>query len=283
MIENQGESTYHSFQAEVRRRFSNGLGFQANYTWSKTLTNASGLGQTKFEPPLDIYNPNQTRTRAEYDIPHAFKANVLYELPFGSGKPWADFDNSIARTVVSGWQVSSIINWQSGAPFSILSGRGTYNRVGRSGLNGATASISNEDIKNLFGIFQTSNGIYFINPSVINPAVFNGSATAPGGTNADGEGAYNGQVFFNPGSGEIGSLQAFQFNGPEVFTWDLGLIKRTAITEQAEVEFRAEFFNILNHPIFFVGNQNINSNTFGKITTTFTDPRVVQFAVKLSF
>lgn len=283
VIENLGESTYHSFQAEVRRRFSNGLGFQANYTWSKTLTNASGLGQTKFEPPLDIYNPNQTRTRAEYDIPHAFKANVLYELPFGSGKRWADFDNSIARTVVSGWQVSSIINWQSGAPFSILSGRGTYNRVGRSGLNGATASISNEAIKDLFGIFRTSNGIYFINPAVINPAVFNGSATAPGGTNADGETAYNGQVFFNPGSGEIGSLQAFQFNGPEVFTWDLGLIKRTALTEQTELEFRAEFFNLLNHPIFFVGNQNINSNTFGKITTTFTDPRVIQFAVKLSF
>ena len=64
VVENVGTSDYHSFQAEIRRRFTNGLGFQANYTWAKVLTNASGLGQTKFEPPLDINNPNQTRTRA---------------------------------------------------------------------------------------------------------------------------------------------------------------------------------------------------------------------------
>jgi hypothetical protein len=283
VVENLGESVYHSFQAEVRRRFTSGFGFQVNYTWSKTLTNASGLGQTKFEPPLDINNPNQTRTRAEYDIPHAMKANVIYELPFGSGKHWADFENGFLNKTVSGWQVSSIVNWQSGAPFSILSARGTFNRVGRSGLNGADSSLTSEQIKALFGFFDTPNGLYFINPAVVNPQVFNGSATAPGGTNSDGVSPFNGQVFFNPQPGKIGSLQAFQFNGPTLFTWDFGVIKRTPITETSNVEFRAEFFNILNHPVFFVGNQNINSNTFGKITQTLVAPRVIQLAVKINF
>lgn len=284
VVENVGTSDYHSFQAEIRRRFSNGLGFQANYTWAKVLTNASGVGQTKFEPPLDINNPNQTRTRAEYDIPHTFKANVIYELPIGDGKKYWDLDNDIANTVVSGWQVSSIFNWQSGSPFGILSQRGTFNRGGRSGLNGADSTLTSEQIKDLFGIYNTPNGLYFINPAVINPGVVNGTqTTGPGGTNVDGNAPYAGQVFFNPGSGKIGALQGFQFNGPSVFTWDFGLIKRTNITETVNVEFRAEFFNILNHPIFFVGNQNINSTNFGQITTTFTDPRVVQLALKLNF
>lgn len=284
VIENLGTSDYHSFQAEVRRRFTNGLGFQANYTWAKVLTNASGLGQTKFEPPLDINNPNQTRTRAEYDIPHAFKANIIYELPIGDGKKYWDLENDIANGFVTGWQVSSIFNWQSGSPFSILSARGTFNRVGRSPLNGADSSLTSDQIKDLFGIFNTPNGIYYINPSVINPGVVNGTQlTGPAGTNADGSAPFAGQVFFNPGAGKIGGLQAFQFNGPSVFTWDFGVIKRTAITETVNVEFRAEFFNILNHPIFFVGNQNINSTNFGQINTTFTDPRVIQLALKLNF
>lgn len=281
VIENFGESDYHSLQTEVRRRFSSGFGFQVNYTWSKTLTNASGLSQAKFEPPLDINNPNQTRTRAEYDVPHAMKANVIYELPFGDGKRWADFDNNVLSKVVSGWQVSSIITWQSGAPFSILSGRGTFNRGARSGLNGASSSLTNEEIENLFGIFNTPNGLYFINPAVINPVAFAGGG-GPGGTNADGSAPFAGQVFFNPGPGEIGSLQAFQFNGPTQFFWDFGLLKRTAITETANVEFRAEFFNVLNHPVFFFGNQNINAAGFGQIVSVFS-PRVVQLALKVSF
>ena len=281
VLENLGESEYHALQTEVRRRFTSGFGFQANYTWSKTLTNASGLSQQKFEPPLDINNPNQTRTRAEYDVPHAFKLNAIYELPFGDGKRWADFDNAVLSHVVSGWQVSSIVTWQSGSPFSILSARGTFNRVGRSGLNGASSSLTSEEIKDLFGFFNTPNGLYFINPSVINPVALAGG-NAPGGTNADGSAPFAGQVFFNPGPGEIGGLQAFQFNGPTQFFWDFGLLKRTAITETANVEFRAEFFNVLNHPVFFVGNQNINSANFGKIVSVFA-PRVVQLAVKLQF
>jgi len=283
VVENLGTSDYHSFQAEVRRRFTSGFGFQANYTWSKTLTNASGLDQTKFEPPLDINNLNQTRTRAQYDIPHAFKFNGIYELPFGEGHRWADYENGFLKHAVSGWQVSSIITWQSGAPFSILSGRGTFNRVGRSGLNGANTTLTADEIKNLFGIFDTPNGIYFINPAVINPASLTGTSTQPGGTNADGEAPFAGQVFSNPGAGEIGSLQAYQFNGPSAFSWDAGIIKRTAITESANLEFRAEFFNVLNHPVFFVGNQNINDPNFGKITTPFSAPRVIQLALKVSF
>ncbi len=283
VLDNFGESNYNSLQLEVQRRFTNGFGFQANYTWAKALTNASGLGQTKFEPPLDIYNPNQTRTRAEYDIPAAFKANAIYELPFGEGKKWADYDNKFLKQAVSGWQVSTIITYQSGGPFSILSARGTYNRVGRSGLNGADSTLTSDQIRDLFGHFQTPTGLYFINPSVINPQNTNDpSSTAPGGTNSDGSAPYSGQVFFNPGPGQIGSLQAFQFNGPNFFGLDLGIIKRFQTSETTNLELRFEFFNLPNHPNFFFGNQNINSPQFGQILSSFQQ-RVIQMAAKFNF
>ena len=76
---------------------------------------------------------------------------------------------------------------------------------------------------------------------------------------------------------------AHQDNGPSYFGWDLGIIKRTSFSETGNVEFRAEFFNVLNHPIFFVGNQNINSPNFGKITQTFSSPRVIQLALKVNW
>ena len=97
-----------------------------------------------------------------------------------------------------------------------------------------------------------------------------------------GSAPYEGQVFFNPGPGEFGTLQPFLFNGPTQFFWDFGMIKRTAITETANVEFRFEAFNVLNHPVFFVGNQNINSANFGKIVSVFS-PRVIQLALKVQF
>jgi hypothetical protein len=278
VLESRATSDYHAFQAEVRRRFAAGFGFQANYTWSKALVSTSGLTQQKFEPPIDINNPLLQRSRAEYDIPHAFKANVIYELPFGKGKPWADYSNSFASALISGWQISSIFEFQTGSPFSILSARGTFNRVGRSPLNGANTSLTRDEIEDLFGIFENERGIFFINPSVIGP---DGRGAAP-----DTVGSFAGQVFFNPGSGEIGGLQPFQFNGPNAFSWDAGIIKRTPIPvlgEAGEFEFRVEFFNVLNHPVFFVGNQNINSTTFGRITSTVSAPRVIQFAGKINF
>src|SRR6185369_9335653 len=196
---------------------------------------STGTGQTKFEPPLDINNLSIERSRAIYDIPHAFKLNVLYELPFGDGKHWGDFSNGFLKRTVSGWEITSIVNWQTGAPFSILSNRGTLNRVARSGgLNTANSTLTPDQIQANIGIFNTPQGLFWINPALIGP---DGR-----GVSADGQGTFDGQVFSNPGPGEVGALQKYLFSNPTVFTWDFGIIKRTAITENVNFEFRAEFF-----------------------------------------
>lgn len=276
VLDNGAESNYHALQVEMRRRFSNGLTFQANYTWSKNLTSSPGTNaQILFEPLLDNNQPGLEYARSILDIPHTLKANVIYELPFGPGKRFNP-NNAILRKVVGGWQVTSIITVQSGSPFSIVSGRGTLNRGGRSlTTNTANTSLTNEQIKDLIGFFPTENGIYLINPAILGT---DGRAVSP-----DGRGPFAGQVFFNPGAGQVGSMARQAFNNPRFSNWDFSVIKRTPITEKIDTEFRAEFFNFTNSPMFGIEDPNINSAVFGQARFQLNSPRIIQLAFKIVF
>ncbi|HSR50561.1 MAG TPA: carboxypeptidase regulatory-like domain-containing protein, partial [Acidobacteriota bacterium] len=185
---NQASSTYHGLQVEMRRRFSEGLQFNANYTWSKVLTDAAGTGQTNFEPFTDINNPGYDRGRADFDTTHVFNANFIYEMPFGRGRRF-DIENSVLNAVAGGWKITSIFSWQSGSPWTITSGRGTLYRAGRSGNNRASVNgLNNSDIRDLFGVFEQDGNIYYVNPSVTGS---DGRAVAP-----DGSAPFAGQIFF---------------------------------------------------------------------------------------
>ncbi len=275
VLANNTESNYHALQVELRHRFSNGLTFQTNYTWSKNLTTSPNINpQVLFEPLLDNNQPGLEYARAQTDIPHIYKANVIYELPFGPGKRFNP-NNSILRKLVGGWAVTSIINVQSGNPFTIISGRGTLNRTGRSGNNTVNSSLTNEQLKDLIGVFNTPNGLYLINPSVVGP---DGRAASP-----DGRAPFSGQVFFNPSAGSLGTMARNVFTNPVFTNWDFSFLKVTPITERITTEFRAEFFNFNNHPVFGLDNQNINSAVFGQVGSQLNSPRVVQLAFKIVF
>ena len=277
---NGADSIYHGLQTEVRRRFQSGVSFQFNYTFSKVLTNASGVDQTNFEPFTDLGNLSYDRGRAEYDTPHVFNGNLLYELPFGRGRRF-DVDNPFLNRIVGGWRVTSILSWQSGSPFSIGSRRGTLNRNGRSTQNRAFTNLTVDEVRDLFQIGSDATGPYFVSRSVVGT---DGRAVAP-----DGQPPFSGQVFSNPEPGTLGNLPKLAFTGPAYFNWDFGVIKRTAITENTNVEFRAEFFNLLNHNVFDIApttalfDLDINSPTFGRFTQSASNPRVIQFALKINF
>lgn len=269
-------STYHAGVVEIRRRFRQGLGFQANYTWSKALSDTAGTGQTRFDPFLDFARPQLEKSRAPFDLTHAFKANFVYELPFGRGRRWAP-ENSILNRMVSGWSVGSIFTLQSGNPWSILSDRGTLNRAARSaGRNTAFSLVSEEEIRNLIGVFKTPNGVFQINPSVIAP---NGRGTGDDAIGCTPQ--FSGQIFCNPEPGTIGNLGRLAFNGPVLFGWNASVLKETPITERLSLDYRAEFFNFLNHPVFFAADENINSTTFGRITDTAVGARIIQMSLHL--
>jgi len=273
MLTNYSSSSYNSLQLVARHKTHSGLSVEANYTFGKVLSDGDGDLQTRFQAFLDFNNPSLERSRANFDLNQMIKAFGYYELPFGKGHRLS-FNNKLDR-VIGGWVLGSTMVWQSGAPFSILSGRGTLNREARSYYNTADTSLTKGELDSVVKFQMTGNGPLIVSPSAIN--------TDGTGVNADGSPAFNGQIFYNPGAGTLGVLQRRLFSGPWTFDTDLSLIKGVDISEHQRVELRMEAFNALNHATFYVGDQNINSTTFGVIGSMFYSPRILQFGLTYRF
>jgi hypothetical protein len=283
MLTNISNSSYNSGQFEVIKRTTSGMQFQVNYVFSKALSDADAF--RGLEAQLDNNNPRIEKARAPYDLTHAFKFNHYFPLPFGAGhrlNPQGKF----ARRLVEGWGIAGVAVFQSGSPVSILSGRGTLNRTARSGPNTVDTTLDLGQLQAATGLFMTGNGPYFVDPSHIGP---DGRGVAP-----DGVAPFSGQIFYNPQPGTLGSLQRRILSGPWYNNYNFSIQKETKITERQSIQFRADFFNIFNHPSFWPGadsttaDQNVNNPTFGKITSQFysadgVGPRVVQFGLYYRF
>lgn len=285
LLENYSTSIYHAGDVEIRRRTAAGLTFQVNYTFSKVMTDYSGLTSTRFAALLDNANPGLEWARADFDLTHALKGNFSYEVPLGKGHSWSP-SSVWLNQLVSGWKVSSIMGWQSGAPFSILSGLGTLNRSGRSQTtNTATTSLTVKQIASQLGKYHGPNGeVLLINPKFIGP---------------DGRGAPNFALtctplvsggFCNPGPGAVGNLPRNAFNSPPFFNWDLSILKRFPFGEAKELVYRVDMFNAFNHPTFAVANastgapdMNINDTNFGVATSAASTSRVIQMGLRFDF
>jgi hypothetical protein len=278
LIHNGGFSNYNAMQLELRRQVQGGLLGQINYTLAHTRSNSSGTSESRFEPFLDNARPQLDEGRSEYQVTHVINANAIAELPFGQGKRWLNRGGAWDR-LVGGWQASTIVHWQSGSPISILAQRGTFNRTARSFNQTARTSLSARDLKRLLGVRESNGSVYWIDPKVIDPNT--GRAVGPDNlANAPG---FNGQVFFNPMAGEVGTLDILVFDGPSQFVLDLSVSKRVRVWRGTGFQIRADIFNLFNTVNFYVGDDDINSATFGRITDTNTAPRVVQLVVKLTF
>jgi hypothetical protein len=289
LLKNGSFSTYHAGVVEVRRRFRSGLYFQANYTYSKVMTDWGG-SQSQFQPYQDNARPGIEKHRAPFDLTHGFKANFTYQLPIGKGHKLLASDSRALGLLVDGWQTSSIFLWQSGAPFSILSEWGSVNRGLRTVNNTAVATLTHQQISGDLGTFKLANGsVYFINPKLVSPdgtgvpsnPQLTCAPAVPGG-------------FCDPQPGEVGNLQLNAFNAPAYFDWDASAGKDFNLTERFRLTFRAEAFNILNHPVFStiqtdpislvsVNETLINSTSFGQSTSTVSRPRVLQLSLRLKF
>ncbi|MFL6257889.1 MAG: carboxypeptidase regulatory-like domain-containing protein [Pyrinomonadaceae bacterium] len=308
---NGGRFNYNSLQAEFRRRFTQGLSLQANYTFQKILTDVTGstdeVNQTRVEPYLDNNNPNRDYGRAIYDRTHTININGLYELPFGRGKRWMN-EGGVVDKLVGGFQFSSILNISSGIPTTVIDSRGTLNRAGRSATQPATTSLTESGVKELFGVFKTPNGVFIVNPSVLFATATNSATgvtmsgfdlnqplpagfviTSVRGANPVGTAPFAGQVFFPNAPGSTGNMTRNFINGPMYLNWDAGLLKNISITENTRIQLRAEVFNVLNNANFFAGSNpgilDVGSTSFGRLTSSGNaySPRIVQFGARFEF
>jgi hypothetical protein len=277
-MKNDGWQNYNAFQLELRRQYKNGIMGQVNYTFAQTRSNSTGgASQSRFEPYLDNNRPQLDTGRSAYNITHIINANFIFDFPFGKGRRWLN-QGGWVNGLVGGWQVTGIINYQSGSPVGIYSTRGTFNRANRSALNTAATSLTPDQIKKLFGVYYLPDGrIFWIDPSVVNT-----DGRAVGADNSGNSAGFAGQVFFNPTAGNVGNLPIYAFDAPGVLSINAALAKRVTFGRYG-TEFKIEAFNLGNSVYFYTGDFNINSTTFGRLTSVAVGSRVVQLTVRFDF
>jgi hypothetical protein len=259
----EGTMSYNSFNISVVKRSSHGLTFKTNYTFAKALDyNSGGSSNASTNQPKAILNPynlSLSRGIAAFSLRHAFNANFGYQLPFGAGQRFAGGAHGWANQIIGGWQWNGIFNAISGFPFTPQAG---------ANFSG-TGDTDNPDVPNL-------------NPNFKGPVILGVEGFKKTGRYFD-PGAFS-----IPLSGTFGNVSRGSFTGPAMTTIDTSLFKKITISEQVNLQFRAEAFNILNHANFaepnaivFSGN-NVSSSA-GVITATSTSSRQIQFALKLMF
>jgi hypothetical protein len=274
-LTNGSFSNYNSLQAEIRRRLSKGLMLQANYTFSKAITDSEG-SQSTLESYRTLRNIKLDRHRANFDQTHRFIGNFIYELPFGVGRRWLNGGNPVIRKAAEGWQLGGIVNWQSGPPLGVFSGRTTFNQF-NAGLNPAQlAGTSFDEFRQNTGIFKTASGVFFVNPSLLNVTT-NTTGQATGATLKPG-------LLEAPTPGTFGNFPRNAITGPSFTQWDFSLTKRTRFYERGDVEFKVTFYNAFNQANFVFGDIGaFDSANFGRISGQRGSPRVIHFILGINF
>ena len=258
----EGNSFYNSMQINYERRFSGGLSILADHTWSQCRTDArdrlnSNIGGYR-APGLPGFGIQGDYSLCEFDVRQIVHFSGLYQLPVGRGKTLLQDSGRIVNTALGGWRMSWILTLQGGQPFTIGCNPSTSASFGCNAL-----LVPGQ---NIYG------GSHNVN-QWLNPAAFHNppAATAIG------------QSDFSP----LGGAPT-QAAGPGFHRLDWSIFKEFATSERTHAEFRAEFFNLTNHPNFAQpGSLNFTDpKNFAKITATRdnpNDPREVQLALKFYF
>jgi hypothetical protein len=256
-----GNSTYHSLQMKVERRFSHGGTVLAAYTFSKLIGDVgslttwldSGVGLASNTPQ----NPNNLRAEkslAGFDSRQRLTVAYAVDLPFGKGQRFLQGGNAVTQKFTSGWAISGGSTFQEGFPLALT----------------ATPNVTG------FNLGLRPNVVPGCNPVVSGPA------------QSRLTGWFNTSCFTVPSAYTLGneSLTDPVLRGPGINNFNFALFKKTAITERVRLEFRAEIFNVFNRVQFGFPNTSITTAanpTTGYITTQINQPRLIQLAMKLAF
>jgi hypothetical protein len=280
LLGNSAYSNYHSLQLGLNKRFSRGLGFNLSYTWSKAMDNASAdpgstagsgkpdLPNVGFTSQGDAFNTRANYAPSDFDRTNRFSASFVYELPsFGSDSSW-----------IRGWNLSGFFQVQSGVPFSIFSAETTV---------GSAANYTNTVDNTRLG----SAGLYrlaFGRPSLC------GTLEQLRTSGPDRSEAYfDSSVLCNPlslaggypNNRGFGNLGRNVLRGPHQQRFDIGLAKKTSVSERVAAELRIDVFNVFNTVNFANPNNVIGAagTDYGKITDTVGGPRVMQLGLRFTY
>jgi hypothetical protein len=247
-----GNMNYNALQAVLQKRAGNGLEAQVSYTYQKCMANSAGYygswgGQSQNADSYwqNIFNPNGDYAQCYWDTKHVLSAYAVYDLPFGRGKRFGHDIPSAVDAVVGGWAVNPIISWHGGFPLNM---RGADN--------------------------SGTGDIFSPRPDCLGPVSYP-KTPVPGGLMW-----FDPSAFANPASGFGNCPSQGPVIGPGYADVDLSMQKNFAISETMKFQFRADFFNLFNHPNFNAPSTFIPGG--GLITNT-QDAREMQFALKFLF
>jgi hypothetical protein len=276
-LTNKGSSNYHALLLTLDKNISQGLRFEFNYTWSHSIDNTSlsANNNSLFSNTgfiCDILQPRACRASSDFDVRQEISSNFAYDLPFGRGKMFGANVSRGLDEVIGGWSFSGLPSYRTGLPVTPYSDAylASFDNQDPAIFTGTKA-----DLKTKVNVDYTSNTVYG----------FAGGATGASTVLAK---------FRGPIGLEYGQRNLVR--GPGAFYFDAGLGKRFPILEnKLNLLFRADAFNLFNHPNFGTPSLNIvtNASNFGQITGTITNPsslavaadnaRVAQFSLRLEF
>jgi hypothetical protein len=243
--ENVGNSSYNALQVKLQKSLSFGLNFMASYTWSKSLDIQSEGQSGSIQ---SIYNLRQDWGPSDFNRTHLFVLSGVYQLPFGRGKTLLANSNRFTQALLGGWNVGWILTMNSGQPFGIGSGGDPANVGGGS------------ERAQVLG-----------NPNT--------------GFNQSIQEWFNTAAFAVPAAYTFGNEGRNNMSGPAFKNLDFNATKNFSLTERFTLQFRSEFFDILNHPNFGLPDGTVTDSAFGVINST-ANPnsnREIQFSLKLLF
>jgi hypothetical protein len=246
-------SGYNSLQFTAQKRLSQGFSILANYTWSKSIDDLpyaqgiTGVAAGNNSPiPWNFTGRHQyDRGPSEFDHTHRFVVSYVWDLPrLANESLWL-------RTLAGGWQLTGIFTAQSGDPLTVLAGKDQS----ATGLGSDRAQFVSTNVYGPGACGSTGPCVNYLNPA----------------------------AFALPALGTFGNVGKGSMRGPHLVYWDTGLFKEFPLSaERLRLQFRAEFFNVLNHTNFMDPKVNFSSGGFGSITSS-NDPRIGQLALKLLF
>jgi hypothetical protein len=247
-------SSYDSLQVRLQQRFNHGFTVLSSFTYGKSIDNGSAIRwqNNDISTPSDDYNLKSIRGLSSFDFRRRLTTSLLYELPSGRGRALLGTASRGVDTVLGGWQLGTILTLQDGFPLTATCASGAVQNGGDACLADATG----------------------INPNL------------PRGQQ-DPNHFFNTGAFVNrlPGGAAFryGNAGRNTIIGPGIIDWDFSLTKTFRVTERHGIEFRTEFFNIPNHPMFGIPGSSPGTSTYAVISSTAIDSRQLQFGLKYKF
>ena len=263
--QSNGQSTYHSLQATLNRRLSRGLEFQGSYTFSRSIDNGSFPGLDTSGIVGNQLAARGNRGLSDFDRTHRFTGYFMWDVPqFGFAR-----NSTATRLLTSHWQLSGIVTIMSGLPIDLFDAGGgsLYGLVGAR-PNWAPGANRRSALSNI------PPG-YSFNPAAFVVAKVQAGQAIPS--------AHDATALAPEGGTDLGNVGRNVLRGPSQSNMDLSVAKHFSLAESKNLEFRADFFNLLNHSNRDNPISDISTGDFGRIVSFSSSPRIVQLSIKFNF